>query len=69
MKEDLKSFLKRKQSKENACGKLKTCKCGIKHGGYYGDKCAVCVVLERVGGYHANFLIRASRLKDRASPK
>lgn len=27
--------------------KIKTCKCGILHTGYYGEICAVCMVYKR----------------------
>lgn len=30
-------------------GRLKHCLCGAEHYGHYGDLCAVCMVLRRVG--------------------
>lgn len=30
-------------------GRLKHCLCGAEHYGHYGDSCAVCMVLRRVG--------------------
>lgn len=39
--------------------KIKTCKCGIFHSGYYSEACAVCVVCERAGiGRHETIALK-----------
>lgn len=72
MKEDVRKYIERDYARNNTNQpeevktELRVCNCGIPHLGYYGDRCAVCVALERAGQLETNRQVEVSLFEQAA---